>query len=488
MSDVEVESYGVVEFHGAAEKLMRELVDIRNVAAPTDDLQVKQRLRSLGEPAHLFGEDAADRRDRLKALLFELRKSSGDVDMGGELAEEGGDSDDDEFYVLGSEELLHVRQEVARSSILQSLKRLETERQTVKLPVYTRQRLLQNFYSEAQRFEPIASQVGDNRPLSQCKFSPDSQHLAVGSFSGRVQLWSVASPEPIMQEQWMAHLDSRISGLDWYPRRTDSNPLALATGALDGSLHLWSLDGGAKRVGTFEGHEQRVCRVKFHPHNELAATTSVDGTWRLFDVETQSEILLQEGHDEGVYGLAHHPDGSLLATGGLDGICRIWDLRSGKSIMLLQGHSASIYGLDFHPNGTSVCTGGGDHVAKVWDLRIVSCRYTLPAHANLISECKFLSLHALFPTVNQRRVFKPFKSCPLTESQIMKTVDGSVLLTSSFDGNCKLWTYGGFKLLATLTTNESRVLHSDMSSDGRCIATANYDKTFKLFAKDDSTS
>ena len=37
-----------------------------NIAVPTDDVIVKQRLRELGEPICYFGEDKGDRRDRLK--------------------------------------------------------------------------------------------------------------------------------------------------------------------------------------------------------------------------------------------------------------------------------------------------------------------------------------------------------------------------------------------------------------------------------------
>lgn len=35
---------------------------------PTNDKEVKLRLRQLGEPICLFGENMADRRDRLKKI------------------------------------------------------------------------------------------------------------------------------------------------------------------------------------------------------------------------------------------------------------------------------------------------------------------------------------------------------------------------------------------------------------------------------------
>ncbi|EEB94895.1 hypothetical protein MPER_06221 [Moniliophthora perniciosa FA553] len=41
----------------------------RSLAVPTDDNRVKARLREIGEPITLFGERAADRRDRLIYVL-----------------------------------------------------------------------------------------------------------------------------------------------------------------------------------------------------------------------------------------------------------------------------------------------------------------------------------------------------------------------------------------------------------------------------------
>lgn len=44
-------------------------------------------------------------------------------------------------------------------------------------------------------------------------------------------------------------------------------------------------------------------------------SSSFDQTWRLWDVETQKELLLQEGHAGEVFSIAFQGDGSLVATG-----------------------------------------------------------------------------------------------------------------------------------------------------------------------------
>lgn len=64
-----------------------------------------------------------------------------------------------------------------------------------------------------------------------------------------------------------------------------------------------------------KGHAGRVSRIAFHPSGRYLGSAGFDGTWRLWDVETTTELLLQEGHAKEVYTIAFQCDGSLAATG-----------------------------------------------------------------------------------------------------------------------------------------------------------------------------
>lgn len=134
-------------------------------------------------------------------------------------------------------------------------------------------------------------------------------------------------------------------------------PLTEVFTSVDESVKLWSRecvgggDRGASPVATLSGHSARLSRVVFHGLGAHLISSSFDTSWRLWDLETRTALVVQDGHARPVYGLAVHPDGSLLATGDLAGNGRIWDLRTGHVIAELIGHIKQILSIDFSSNG-----------------------------------------------------------------------------------------------------------------------------------------
>lgn len=109
--------------------------------------------------------------------------------------------------------------------------------------------------------------------------------------------------------------------------------LNFATGGGEGDVKLWSLtewvhsafilsvgcaaadDSREKPMATLSGHTNRVGRVAFHPSGSYLGSASFDGTWRLWDVESKTELMAQEGHSKEVYALTFQDDGALVASG-----------------------------------------------------------------------------------------------------------------------------------------------------------------------------
>ncbi|KIY51317.1 U4/U6 snRNP-specific spliceosomal protein [Fistulina hepatica ATCC 64428] len=465
----------------------------RAMAVPTDDNRVKARLREIGEPITLFGERAADRRDRLIYVLSQINAARGDEGMPAvaESSEEESEEEAEEFYTPGSLELLEARRRIAEFSLPRAQKRIKQQRLDNQMELRRIVDIRKKVFTGVKKFMNMGSQIGDERPVSQVRFAPNCEILATGSWSGTVKLWSVPACTTIRALR--GHTD-RVGGVAWHPQATLSlSPDAanLASGAGDNNVNLWSLNSDSP-LSVLQGHQGRVCRVAFHPSGDYVASASFDTSWRLWDVATSKELLLQEGHSKEVYSVEFQNDGALLASGGLDAIGRVWDLRTGRTAMVLDGHVQAVYSIGFSPNGYQIATGAGDDTIRIWDMRTLKALYTIPAHLSNVSDVRWFYADDLF--------FKPLPKSPDGDSrgesperddtdapytyEEWRYSSGLFFASAGYDGLVKLWSADDWQLLRTLTTDAGKVMSCDLSSDGRYLASGTYNRNFQLFSPD----
>ena len=89
---------------------------------PTNDREVKLRLREMGHPICLFGEGPGDRRERLRARVIEYYKEHDGVAptfcLKTTQTQEAQKAKDDEvFYTEGSDDLKEARLLIAKYSL-----------------------------------------------------------------------------------------------------------------------------------------------------------------------------------------------------------------------------------------------------------------------------------------------------------------------------------------------------------------------------------
>lgn len=342
-------------------------------------------------------------------------------------------------------------------------------------------------YKSVRKMALQGSQYGDTRALSSivCRpFGGDNMSLAAtSSWTGSVKLWdaSTAALEYVGGKK-LCHED-RIMNLDMFCNNHNESAL-LATASIDRTAKLWKVtksdvvmeddtnttDTGKANNNTItnsdddqhqqpalftiteqavlQGHQLRLCQTAFHPMHQHVATTSFDYTWRLWDIETGQNLLLQDGHLRECYGIGFHHDGSLVATTDFAGVVQIWDLRTGKSIKHFLGHAKRVLNAEFHVNGFELATAGDDGTIKIWDLRKRKQAASIPAHSGLITKIKF-------------------------------DETGEYLASSSFDGSIKLWSCRNWKVLKELQGHEGKVTGIDLNKN--VVVSSGFDKTLKLW-------
>ncbi len=178
---------------------------------------------------------------------------------------------------------------------------------------------------------------GPVEPVTTLAFSPDSKLLASGSAHGvSVWLWRVADGEPILLipdaldgcsiEALAFHPDNNlvaVGGIDW-----------MATGGSNGAVSIWNISERAEVATFLDG----TTALAIHPAGDILATTTLDHSICLWDLQLKQ--LLQEliGHDASVTCVAFSPDGNWLVSGSEDHTLRIWDDK-GRELMALEVES-----------------------------------------------------------------------------------------------------------------------------------------------------
>jgi U4/U6 small nuclear ribonucleoprotein PRP4 len=456
------------------------------IAVPTDDGRVRARLRELGEPITLFGEGLGDRRDRLRELLAiqaeidEAENEDDDAIMQDATDINGQNEQEEEFYTQGIPELLQARQDIARYSLPRAKRRLAFQKAESTIPLRTHVKFRKALKEKLQGFELQGSQTAGERPVSITRFSPNGEIIAAGNWAGGIKLLDVPNLEE--KKTLRGHTD-RVGGIAWVPGSTlpgttvSPDSVNLASGGAEGNVHLWSLNQDTP-ISTLSGHSMRVCRVEFHPSGRYLASASEDTSWRLWDVNTTTELLLQEGHSRGVFALSFNTDGSLIASAGMDSIGRIWDLRTGRTIMILDGHIRPIYALDWGVDGHRVLSGSGDGWIKCWDIRKVQGAGGVGAHRSVVSDLRWFKgidnpVDGHTPEVDEKGDRHPKKS-------------GTFFVSSGFDKNVNIFSADDWALVQSLSGHTGNVHSVDTSLDGKWIVSGGYDRTVKIWGRNDS--
>jgi WD40 repeat protein/serine/threonine protein kinase len=215
---------------------------------------------------------------------------------------------------------------------------------------------------------------------------------------------------------------------------------------------LWDLASG--KVGEpFAGkHGEAICTTAFSPNGKILASAAKDGTIKLWDAKTGTELRSLAAHAANgkFIGLAFQPDGKLLASVGSDGTVKAWDVSSGQ--LRFQGDHGRepLFAVVFSPDGRILATAGAVSL-KLWDTASGKELRTLSGHHGGTTDLAF-------------------------------SPDGQTLVSCGFTGTLRLWEpqSGSLRQTITLTVPCGYLGGIAFSADGHHLATANGDGTIYI--------
>ena len=91
-------------------------------------------------------------------------------------------------------------------------------------------------------------------------------------------------------------------------------------------------------VNKVQAHGTYILRVKLSPDDRFIATTSADGTARLWLADGLEPHASLREHEKWVWDCDFSADSDYCITASSDSYARLWDVETGKLITVLKGH------------------------------------------------------------------------------------------------------------------------------------------------------
>lgn len=212
-----------------------------------------------------------------------------------------------------------------------------------------------------------------------CAFLPGDKIVIVGTKSGELELFDIASSTMI--ESVQAH-EGSVWTLQVHP-----DGRSVVTGSADKSVKFWNFDivqeeiPGTKRTAprlrlahtrTLKVNDD-VLSLCFSPDSKLLAVSTLDNTVKVFFTDSLKLFLNLYGHKLPVLNMSISADSKLIATCSADKNVRLWGLDFGDCHRALFAHNDSIMQVKFIPepamneDGHFFFSASKDHIVKTWD-------------------------------------------------------------------------------------------------------------------------
>jgi len=261
----------------------------------------------------------------------------------------------------------------------------------------------------------------------------------------------------------------------------DANPtisalLSIAAWRLNpSSAARYAMLAAAARPGiaVLSGHTSTVTSVAFSPDGKALASSSDDGTIRLWDLATHRQIGRPlTGGSGSVLSVAFSPNGQTLASGSDDGTVRVWSLATGRQIgTSFNGHPGNVGSFEpastvmaFSPGGKSLAISSGQGSAHEQGSR---------ARGDTVR---------LWDLATHRQIGILLTGHTLPVESVAFSPDGKILASCSADGTVRLWDLATHRQIGrSLTGHTGPVLSVAFSPDGKTLASGGADHTVRLW-------
>lgn len=215
---------------------------------------------------------------------------------------------------------------------------------------------------DTETWELINTFIGHSGSILCLEFSPDSRYLASGSGTDKVipqnsgeNLTRIWDMELGRQSLVLEGHEDGVLAVAW-----NDNGTLLATASDDRTLRIWTFPQG-EEIKQMKGHTSGLLDVCWTPDETRLLTGSRDYKIKVWDFDSASELATWSDYNC-VRSVDVHPNGELAATSGVDLTLKIRDLESGTELRVIKDgveQKAMVMSSRWSPDGSSLASGLG---------------------------------------------------------------------------------------------------------------------------------
>jgi WD40 repeat protein len=316
-------------------------------------------------------------------------------------------------------------------------------------------------------------------------FSPDSQRVVTVT-DRAARLWDVASGNPAGSE---LHHDGTVVTAAF-----SSMGNLLVTGGGDKLARVWVVENGREAEPVLKytlKHDGAVVVACFSPDGKHLATGSEDGAVRLWMADSGERLhrLQQSGR---IHDVSFSPDGRFLVTGCDSNAAVVWDVARGTPWTHETEAPGSVHCVRFSPDGRSILAASDTEAVQLWQpVYAYRDQHPLPRTVHRFSSAKSkdgrweafsvdASTLQVRDTTTGESVGPRLKPGGIVISAVFDPA-GRRLLTTTSDGDGKIWDPASGRELTPPLAHASTVLSGAFSADGRLVATCSEDNTCRVW-------
>ncbi len=319
-------------------------------------------------------------------------------------------------------------------------------------------------------------------------FAPNSDALLSASSDNTLRLWNPATGEPLAllkghaERVWDAMFFASLSGGNWQ----------IVSGSQDQTVQLWQVPSQTNARATDKlSFSNPIYGVAYHPVSNQLLLSS--GNAVVFcDPQRQQTTGQMELHQSEINELIFSPTGDRFASSSDDGTIKLWEMNSKRHLQTFAGHLSRVREINFAPDGKRLVSGGNDHTVRLWDCENGNELAVLKDHTRGVRGALFSRDGHWLITASDDKTIRVYDAATLKLFTVLTghtdgiaalvlSPDGRWLVSGSTDRTAKIWRMDTFALAATLRGHTGEILSLAFSVDSKRLATGSRDRTMKLW-------